>query len=578
MTADQDDGTSPGQARRWLTAAAVPGRRCLLLAAGCQVLETVFMVAQWAALAWIAQAALSHRSRPTWPQLVLLLASGLLSAAASWSAARSRAAARQRITRAIRRSLVAGLLPGPTTRRERRGEPDATAAALATMELTEDVADHQTQAVPLRLSAPCTMAVVFAVTAAVQWPAAAILLLASLVVPMNMRLVGLFAKEGVDEQAAASTRLAAVVLDSFRGLRSLAGIGALARRRAVLASAATDLNATTMAIARRALLSGSVMEVVITFSIAANATYIGLSLLGYVRLTAAPPVTLFDGLLTLLLCPMYFQPLRAIAAIHHTQERALSAVPAITALLAETQAPPETAERVTRARPPASGPVTVILDHATFHFPDSDRPILKGADLTVHSGQWTVITGPSGAGKTTLLSLIAGVRQPTAGTVRWLTPGGMSLPHLGACAWIGQQTVILPGSIAENIRIGRPAAGPDQVERAAAAAGLADVVARLPHGLETPLGENGYGLSTGEARRIAIARALLIDAPLWVLDEPTAHLDPDAEARVVQALHRATQGRTVLVATHSLVLARCADTLFTLTDASIHPVRQATPV
>jgi ATP-binding cassette, subfamily C, bacterial CydD len=569
-TAERGDPAGLSQrARGWLNAAAAPGRTWLRLAAACQALETVFTVVQWAALAWVAQAVLGRRVQPIRLELGALLAGGLLAGGAAWSAARFQAAGRQRISGAIRQRLVTGLLPS----RQRRGEPDAATAALATVELTDDVADYHAQALPKRLSAPASMAVIFLVTAAVQWPAAVILLLASLLIPPNLRLVGLVAKEGADEQVAASTRLGAVVLDSFRGMGTLAGIGALARRRDELADAAADLNATTMAIVRRAFLSGSVMDVVITFSIAANATYIGLSLLGYLRLGPAPTVTLFSGLLALLLCPMYFQPLRAMAAAYHARERALSAVPTIMGLLAAAEAVPETGERPV---PLPAGPVAVVLHDLTFRPPNSDWPVLGGVTLTVRPGRWTAIVGPSGVGKTTLLSLIAGVRQPTTGTVRWVTPAGASPPHLGGCAWIGQQTVLLPGSIADNVRLGRPDASHAEVERAVAAAGLAEVVARLPQGLGTPLGEGGAGLSTGEARRIAIARAFLRDAGLWVLDEPTAHLDPDTEAQVIAALRHATRGRTVVVATHSAALARCADILLVVDDGTVHAMREAT--
>ncbi len=135
--------------------------------------------------------------------------------------------------------------------------------------------------------------------------------------------------------------------------------------------------------------------------------------------------------------------------------------------------------------------------------------------------------------------------------------------------------MILPGSIADNIRLGRPDASLPEVERAAAAAGLAEVAARLPRGLDTPLGEGGWGLSTGEARRIAIARAFLRDAGLWLLDEPTAHLDPDAEARVIDALKAATHGRTVIVATHSAALARSAGAVLAVADGAVRPVATA---
>lgn len=555
----------PDDARDWLEAAAAPGRRRLRGAAACQGLETVFTVVLWAGLAWAAQDVLARRAGLAWPALVTLGVGGLLAAAAVWASARSAAAGRQQIAAAIRERLVAALLPAG----HRRTEPDAALAALATVELADDVADYHAQAMPLHLSAPVSMAVVFAVTAAVQWPAALILLVGSLIIPMNMRLAGLFAAEGAAERVTATTRLSAVVLDSFRGMRTLAAIGAVARRRGELARAADDLNTATMGVVRRALLSGTVMDVVITFAIAVDATYIGLSLLGYVRLGPAPHITLFSGLLALLLCPMYFAPLRAVAAVYHARERAAAAVPAITGLLAGTRPTPDAVRR--QAAPP-TGAVTVVLDDVTFGFPGSARPVLDSVDLTIPAGEWTAVTGPSGAGKTTLLSLIAGMRGPTAGTVCWAGVAGPVPPRLGGCAWIGQQTVILPGSIADNIRLGRRSASLAEVERAASAAGLADVVARLPQGLDTPLGEGGWGLSTGQARRIAIARAFLRDAGLWLLDEPTAHLDPEAEAQVIDALKAATRGQTVIVATHSAALARSAGNVLAIADGAVHAV------
>jgi ATP-binding cassette subfamily C protein CydD len=552
-------------ARDWLAAAA-PGRGSARIAGACQVLETVFAVVQWAALAWLAEPMLTRGADPRLPQLGLLFAGGLLAAAGAWEAARFQATGRRQISSAIRHQLVATLL-APTGR---PAQSDPAAAALATIELADDVADYHAQAGPQRRSAPLAMAMILVVTAVVQWPAAILLLLASVIVVPNLRLAGVFAKEGADERVTATNRLAAVVLDSFRGMRTLQSLGATQRRRTQLADAADRLNAATMATVRRALLSGAVMDVVITLSIAVNATYIGLSLLGYVRLDAAPRVTLFNGLVALLLCPMYFAPLRAVAAAYHAGERAAAAVPRITALLAGTPS-----AQPVRSDSSVSGPVTVLVEAASVRFPGASEPVIRDADLTVRPGQWIAVTGASGAGKTTLLSLIAGVRPPSTGTVRWLTATGTVPPQLGSCAWIGQQTAILPGSIADNIGLGRPGATRTEIERAADAAGLSDVVARLPRGLDTELGEGGWGLSTGEARRIAIARAFLRDAELWVLDEPTAHLDQDAEADVIEALRVAARGRTVIVATHAAPLARAADTVLVISDGTVHSARQA---
>src|SRR5438132_3238398 len=233
-------------ARNWLNAAAAPGRKWLCLAAAGQMLETVFTVIQWAVLAWVAQEVLAGAAHPGWPALGVLLAGGLLAAGATASAAWFQAAGRQRISRGIRQRLVAGLLPSS----QRRAEPKQSlaSAALATIELTDDVADYHAQTLPQRLSAPASMAVIFLVTAALQWPAAVILLAASLLVPPNMRLAGLFAKEGANARLAASTRLGAVVLASFRGMRTLRSIGALERRRNELEKAAASLNVTTIAV------------------------------------------------------------------------------------------------------------------------------------------------------------------------------------------------------------------------------------------------------------------------------------------------------------------------------------------
>ena len=563
-----DSAGSPPDASAWLEAAAVPGRGRLRLAAACLVLETAFTVVQWAGLACAAQDVLARRALPAWPALALLAAGGLAAAAAAWGAALAAAAGRLQVATAIRKRLVAVALP--TGQRYRSG-PDAATAALATVELADDVASYHAQALPLRLSVPASMAVIAAVTAVVQWPAALVLAIASLIIPLNMRLAGRFAAEGADEQVTASRHLAAVILDSLRGMRTLRAIGAVACCRDDLADAAAGLNAATMSVLRRAFLSGAVMEVVITFAIAVDATYIGLSLLGYVRLPGTPHMTLFAGLLALLLCPLYFAPLRATAAAYHSKEKAAAAVSVVTELTAGAHVVPQTGPD--RA-PERLAPVTVVIDNVTFAFRGTDRAVLDQVSLTACPGSRIAITGPSGAGKTTLLSLLAGMRQPDAGTVRWHTSHGTMPPHLGGCAWIGQQTVILPGSVSDNIRLARPDASRVDVEQAAVAAGLADAIARLPQGLDTALGEGGWGLSTGEARRIAIARAFLRDAGLWLLDEPTAHLDPESEVRVIHALSAATQGRTVIMATHSAALARFADTEFVIAGRAVRLARE----
>jgi ATP-binding cassette subfamily C protein CydD len=165
-----------------------------------------------------------------------------------------------------------------------------------------------------------------------------------------------------------------------------------------------------------------------------------------------------------------------------------------------------------------------------------------------------LITGASGAGKSTILDLVLGFLHPDSGVV---SINGAPLETLVPAArtkmlgWIGQRPVIFAGSIEENIRFGRPEASETQLADAIRHAHLTELIASLPAGLQTPLGEGGFGVSGGQVQRIAIARAFLKDAPLLLLDEPTAHLDPAVERDVLESLRHLAIGRTVVLATHS---------------------------
>ena len=195
-------------------------------------------------------------------------------------------------------------------------------------------------------------------------------------------------------------------------------------------------------------------------------------------------------------------------------------------------------------------------------------------NAVVPAGTVVVVRGRSGAGKSTLLAVLAGLIQPASGLVQ--IDG--RLPQPGAASWIGQQTVILPGTLADNLRLGNADASPAALRDAAERAGLGTLLARLPTGLDAPLGERGWGVSTGEAQRVAIARALLRDAGLWLLDEPTAHLDAESEAALVDTLAEAARGRTVFIATHSPKVAAIADQHWEIVDTELLLTQACQPV
>jgi len=372
-------------------------------------------------------------------------------------------------------------------------------------------------------------------------------------------------------QLALMRELTARLLDRFRGMRTLRTLGATEREERRVAAEADRLNRATAAVLRRAFVTAGVLDAVVTCAVAVCATYVGLTLLGYVHVGVAPHLGLSRGLLVLVLCPVYFAPLRDHAAGYHERDEALAAVPAILDLL-DRPAVEHTAAPAAPTGPGTAAPA-IALDGLTIGFP-GHAPVLDGVRAAIPAGTVTALAAPSGTGKTTLLRCLAGLLAPTAGSV--LVDG--AAPQPGSVGWIGQRTVLLPGTLAANIALGDPRAGRDRIAEAAHRAGLDDVTTRLPNGLDTVVGEGGWGLSAGQARRVALARALLRDAPLWVLDEPTAHLDAETERRLLDSLLASCAGRTVVVATHSPAVLARVDRVLRLEHGRLHDDLAATAV
>lgn len=214
--------------------------------------------------------------------------------------------------------------------------------------------------------------------------------------------------------------------------------------------------------------------------------------------------------------------------------------------------------------PRDTGAPTLSLRGVNYRYPDGSGNALDGLDLDLAAGETTALVGPSGAGKSTVVDLLLRFREPESGE---LLADGSPVSALPSEVWrervalVPQRPHLFYGSVLENIRLARPEATREEVEHAAELAGAADFVDRLPCGYDTPVGEEGAFLSGGEARRVAVARALLKDAPVLVLDEPTASLDPESERLISTALTRLSRGRTVLVVAHRMGTARRADRL-----------------
>ncbi|NTU79470.1 MAG: thiol reductant ABC exporter subunit CydC, partial [Chloroflexales bacterium] len=310
---------------------------------------------------------------------------------------------------------------------------------------------------------------------------------------------------------------------------------------------------------RVAFLSALALELIASLGTAVLAVELSLRLIGG-QLAFAPALT------ALILAPELYQPLRLLGQRRHAAMAGREALGRIAAILA-TPAP---APPATSVAPPTSHALTFAGVH--YAYTAGARPALRGVDLAVAEGQTVALVGPNGAGKSTLASLLLGFARPDAGSIQI---GGVALDALDLVAWrrrvawVGQRPALFAGSVAENLRLARPAASQAALEEAARAAGAYDFIVALPQGFDTPIGVGGARLSSGQRQRLAIARALLKDAPLVILDEPTVHLDAASEAAVRSGLRQLLRGRTALVVTHSPGLMADAERVVQLCDGVV---------
>jgi ATP-binding cassette subfamily C protein CydD len=284
--------------------------------------------------------------------------------------------------------------------------------------------------------------------------------------------------------------------------------------------------------------------------VALVAVYCGFNLLRLLPFPVPEQLDLKRAFFALALAPEVYAPLRRLAAAYHDRQAAEAAAQTLAALPAPAPAPPS----VTFKTAPA-----IRFRAVTVAYEPGETPVFEGFDLDIAPGEVVALLGPSGSGKTTLLNLLLGLAPLSGGEV---LIGDRRLSHLGsiasAIAWAGQSPLVLPGTLADNLALAWPGATRDQLEEAARAVGLTQVLDGRGS-LDARLDERGTGLSGGERRRLSLARALLKPAAILLLDEPTADLDAASELALLPIIAAAAQGRTTLIATHSETLAALAD-------------------
>jgi ATP-binding cassette, subfamily C, bacterial CydD len=392
---------------------------------------------------------------------------------------------------------------------------------------------------------------VLAWVAAIDLTTAAVMLLTLPLVPVFMWLIGRYTEERTRERWHALRLLSGHFLDVVRGLPTLQAFNRSRAQAGVLANVGERYRRTTMGTLRVGFLSGSVLELAATLGVALVAVEVGVRLAG-------GSLGLQAGLTVLVLAPELYLPLRQLASQFHASADGLAVAERMLELL---NAPPAVGSGG-RLVPPSPREAPVRLESISFAYPSRAEVVLDRFDLELLPGETVALVGPSGSGKTTVASLLLRFAEPVAGRV---AVGGIDLAECRAVlwrrliAWVPQQPTIFRGTVADNIRLGDEGASERAVRDAAVLAGADRFIRSLPSSYETLVGDGGRPLSAGERRRIALARAFVRDAPLVILDEPTADLDRTSADVVAEAVERLRSGRTVLLIAHRPELVAHAD-------------------
>lgn len=418
--------------------------------------------------------------------------------------------------------------------------------------------EYLTGYLPALLLAVILTPVTIVVIALHDLTSAVIVVITLPLIPIFMILIGLLTKGKADRTLRAMTTLSSQLLDLLAGLPTLRALGREKGPADRVRELGDEHRATTMSALRVAFLSGTVLEFLATLSVALVAVSIGMRLVyGSMPLEA--------GIIALILAPEAYLPLRTVGNKFHAAEDGMAAADKAFAVL--DSVPDDASSRHAPTDAIGTGRVAnceIAFDGVSVPGRDGCAP--HRLDAICRPGRITAFTGANGAGKSTALLALLGLAEPSEGTV---TVDGRPVAGdenwWSQVAWLPQRPVLLPGTLADNLRLTGVDPETTELDDVCAATGFDSVLAELPDGWRTVVGTGGTGLSLGQRQRLALTRTLASPRPVLLLDEPTAHLDEDTEATVLSTLRGlAAAGRTVVVVAHRSTLLAIADEVVTV--------------
>jgi thiol reductant ABC exporter CydD subunit len=528
------------------------------------IITALAVLAQASAVAWIVSRAFDGAgTRPLERVFVLLVGAFVARGICAWGMEVAGRRAASSVLSELRLALVKKRLREQPTAVDGTAGAEIAAVAVQGVDALEG---YFARYLPQVVLASVVPLMVIAWVASIDIEAAVIMSLTLPLVPLFMWLIGRFTEQRTRERWAALGHLASHFLDAVRGLPTLRAFGRSQDELSSLAAVSDQYRKTTMETLRVSFLSGSVLELAATLGVALVAVAIGLRLVnGGLGLQA--------GLTVLILAPELYLPFRRLGAEYHASADGLAVAERLFALL---DAPAAAATGGARLAPnPMRAPVR--FEQVTFSYPARPGLVLDGFDLELTPGETIALVGDSGAGKSTVAGLLLGLLKPTGGHI---FAGGVDLSSCDIEAWrrlVGwapQHPRLFRATVADNIRLGDPDASDLHLLRAAASAGADEFIKRLPDGYGTLIGEGQRLLSPGETRRIGLARVFLRQAPLVILDEPTADLDSGSVAVISKAVRRLQRERTVLLIAHRAELVQHADRVVRLDEGRGVPIDQ----